>query len=199
MDWSCNTPPVRGPVPSPNRPLTRGEGMWKKPFPLQFFLTRLATTYQKWEHLYHKLLVLERCVNAFGAARVRGDTSGSVHSAEKCSKLTWFPRVLRGSWKTFGWSIFHTASKLRCSSSVQPSAAFPCQKNQDSRDGGNGKSQDCYSLLFKKKTLSCSRGIRGEVLPEWGVQPKMSSLRQDINCCWEYLQTGFFQEVICGS
>lgn len=37
MDWSCNTPPVSGPVPSLNRPLTRGEGMGKQPFPFQFF------------------------------------------------------------------------------------------------------------------------------------------------------------------
>lgn len=197
LGFSTKTLPVNALLHFQAEPYMGWEGV-KKPFSILIFQSRISTSFtsQEWQSLCHKLLVLQK----------------SRHPRSWVTPAIMFTLLRRndenspaspGSWETAGKPL-HGPFFTRLENWGEASLSnlwllFPDKKNQNNWCGGNGENQDSFSLSFKVRTLSCSPDVRGEVLSEWGMQPQMSSLLQDVSCCWEYLQMGLFNEVICWS
>lgn len=197
LGLSTKTLPVNALLHSQAEPYM-GWGGVKKPFSIPVFQSRISTssTSQEWQYLCHKLLALQKyryprswVTPAILFTLLRRNAvnyPGSPESRETAGKPLDGPLFTR--LENRGEAALSNLWLL-----------FPARKNQNSWCGGNGESQDGFSVSFKGRTLSCSPGVRGEVVSEWGMQPQMSSLLQDVNCCWEYLRTVLFNEVICWS
>lgn len=186
LGFSAKTLPVNATLHFQAESYTGWESIKKNPFPFPVFQSRISisSTSQEWQLLCHKLLVLQK----------------SGHPRSWVTPAILFTLLRRNAVNYPGKSL-HGPSFTRLENWGEASLSnlsllFPASKNQNSWCRGNGESQDSSSLSFKVRTLSCSPGVRGEVLLR-GIQPQMSSLLQDVNCCWEYLRTGLFNEVIC--